>query len=194
MLRPADKQGAIMPGLPARRSIRLRGFDYRADAAYFVTIVTFRRACLLGAVVDGSIRLSTVGELVEAGRRAVVQFSPQLRLDSSVVMPNHIHGTLVVGDNPRAKHSLAANASPLHRPAPKGTHGGSISAIVQNFKSTTTRRVHSLTTTKGLRLWQRGFYDHVIRDEPDLDRIRRYIEENPLRWALDEENPASRTT
>jgi REP element-mobilizing transposase RayT len=178
-----------MPSLPERRSVRLRGFDYRADAAYFVTIVTFGRTSLLGAVVDGSIRLSAVGELVEAGWGAVAQSSPHVRLDSFVVMPNHIHGVLVVEDNPRAKHSRVANASPLHRPPPKGTPGGSISAIVQNFKATTTRRVHSLPTTKGLRLWQRGFYDHVIRDETDLARIRVYIEDNPLRWAQDEENP-----
>ena len=178
-----------MHGLPVRRSIRLRGFDYRAKGAYSVTIVTSYRACLLGEVVDERVHLTTIGEVVEAGWRTIPEFSPHVRLDSFVVMPNHVHGLLVLEDNPRAKHSPEANASPLHRFRPKGTQGGSISAIVQTFKATTTRRVRSLPGLMGLRLWQRGFYDHVIRDDEELNRIRRYIEENPLRWALDKENP-----
>jgi len=176
-------------GLPVRRSVRLRGFDYRSVGAYFITICTYRRACIFAEIVNDATVLSVAGEVVESGWRAIPRFSPDVGLDLFVVMPNHVHGILVLGEGFREKHSPEANASPLHRFRPKGTQGGSISAIVQTFKATTTRRVRSLPGLMGLRLWQRGFYDHVIRDDEELNRLRYYIEENPLRWGLDEENP-----
>jgi REP element-mobilizing transposase RayT len=172
----------------------LRGFDYRAQGAYFVTIVTFSRACLLGAVVNDHVRLTTVGEAVQSGWLASDGNSPRVGHDLFVVMPNHIHGILVLAEAYRAKHPPQADTSPLHPSPPRGTAPGSISAIVQSFKAVTSRRIRSLPNMEGVRVWQRGFYDHIIRDDAELNRLRRYIEENPLRWAIDEENPASRKT
>ncbi|HLE23939.1 MAG TPA: transposase [Anaerolineales bacterium] len=98
-------------------------------------------------------------------------------------MPNHIHGILILRRGVGAKH-----ASPL-RIRGRGTRPGSLAAIMQSFKSAATRAVNMTQGTQGEHLWQRGYYEHVIRDEEDLNRLRRYIEENPQRWGLDEENP-----
>jgi REP element-mobilizing transposase RayT len=178
-----------MQDRPVRRSIRLKGFDYRSTGAYFVTICTFKRLCLFGEVADDAVMLTAVGRIVESGWRAIPAFFPQVNLGLFIVMPNHLHGIIDLEDV-RAKHPHAADASPLHRSRPKGTGRGSVSAVMQSFKATAARRVRSIPGMDDLRLWQRGFHDHVVRNAEDLDRIRRYIEENPLRWALDEENPA----
>ena len=178
-----------MADRPVRRSIRLRGLDYRSPGAYVITVCSFHRACLFGEIVRDQLQPNSIGEIVKEVWRAIPTFFPHLDLDAYVVMPNHVHGILILKEGPRAKHPPEADASPLHRRRPKGTQRGSISAIVQTFKAATTRGVHSLPGMKGLRLWQRGLYDHIIRNDAELNRVRRYIEENPLRWALDEENP-----
>ncbi|HKY84064.1 MAG TPA: transposase [Anaerolineales bacterium] len=177
-----------MRELPVRRSIRLRGFDYRDGGGYFVTICTFRRACVLAEIEAGRVRLTAVGGVVESVWRTLPGFFPHVDLDAYVVMPNHLHGILVLRDTHRAKHPPQADASPLHGSRPRGTTAGSLSAIVQAFKALTTRRVRSITRMERIHLWQPGFYDRVVRDEEEFNRIRRYIEENPLRWALDREN------
>jgi REP element-mobilizing transposase RayT len=142
--------------------------------------------------VNDAAVLSVAGEVVESGWRAIPRFSPDVGLDLFVVMPNHVHGILVLGEGFRAMHPPEADTSPLRPSRPKGAQAGSMSAILQSFKATTSRRVRSLPELQGVRLWQRGFYDHIIRDEAELNRLRRYIEENPLRLALDEENPHRR--
>jgi REP element-mobilizing transposase RayT len=177
-----------MHGLPVRRSIRLMGFDYRDAGAYFVTICTFRRACVLADVVDDRVSLTAVGSVVESAWRTIPGYFPHFGLEGYVVMPNHLHGILVLQDAHRAKHPPKADASPLQPPRSKGTQPGSVQAVIQTFKAISTRRFHALPGMKLNRLWQRGFYDHVIRDEAELNRIRAYVEENPLRWALDREN------
>jgi len=170
-------------GLPVRRSVRLRGFDYRAKGAYFITICTRNRECLLGSVVSDNIVLSPIGEVVAAAWHAIPRHFPTVELGAFIVMPNHVHGILVLRDV-GAKH-----ASPLHLP-PRGTSPGSLAAILQSFKSAASRGVNQQQGTPGRKLWQRGFYDHVIRDDEELNRLRRCIEDNLLRWALDEENPS----
>jgi REP element-mobilizing transposase RayT len=139
--------------------------------------------------MDEGVKLSDEGRIVGEAWLALPRHYPSLALDSFVVMPNHVHGILVLEEGFRAMHPPQADVSPLRPSRPKGTPAGSVSAILQSFKATTSRRVRSLPELQGVRLWQRGFYDHVIRDDAELNRLRRYIEENPLRWALDEENP-----
>ena len=172
-----------MPGLPVRRSVRLRGHDYREAGAYFVTVCTLRRACLFGEIVDDHLQLSPIGEIVAAAWTSTPGHFPGIDLDAVVVMPNHVHGIILIVDSVGAKH-----ASPL-RVSPRGTSSGSLAAIVQSFKSAATRSVNLSRKTLGFTLWQRGYYEHVVRDDEELNRIRRYIEDNPLRWALDRENP-----
>jgi REP element-mobilizing transposase RayT len=175
-------EGESLESLPVRRSIRLRGFDYRSHGAYFVTIMVEGRACLLGKSVDDGVSLGRVGQIVERVWSEIPAHFPRVGLDAFVVMPNHVHGILLL-EGVGAKH-----ASPLHH-LPRGAVPRSLAAIVQSFKSASTRKVNLHRATPGARLWQRGYYEHVVRSGEDLKRLRAYIDENPLRWALDEENP-----
>ncbi len=175
-----------MKSTGGRRSIRLLGCNYSGPGGYFVTICTRQRKCLLE---DERIRC-----IVEAGWRAIPTHFLRIDLDEWVIMPNHIHGILLIsrgeafaanaGIHPSAP---LAKASPLRRAC--GTQRGSLGAVIQNFKSVTTRRIHQARLVTGLPIWQRNYYEHVIRDDRDLLRVRRYIADNPLAWDLDEENP-----
>jgi putative transposase len=171
-----------------RRSIRLPGYDYAQPGAYFVTICTHDRECDLGEIVDGRAILSPFGEVADECWRDLPSHFPRLLLDRFAVMPNHVHGIIIsVGathasplrGDPRASPPCvdpcadALCVDPHASPLPVGTpaHGprsGSVAAIVGSFKSATTRRVNRIRGTPQAPFWQRGYYEHVIRDEGDL--------------------------
>ncbi len=160
-----------------RRSIRLRGYDYTACGAYFVTICMHRYACLLGTVVDGEMRLNACGRAVEECWEAIPQHCAHVELDAFVVMPNHMHGIIVITAQP-VVGTMAAD----HR-RPNGLPRGSLGAVVGAFKAASAKRVNELRHSAGVPVWHRGYYEHIIRDAHALDRIRLYIETNPKRWA-----------
>ncbi|PIU54770.1 MAG: hypothetical protein COS88_06605 [Chloroflexi bacterium CG07_land_8_20_14_0_80_51_10] len=170
-----------------RRSIRLKGYDYSQAGAYFVTICTKDRGCLFGEIIDGEMVLNPFGEVVQACWDDLPRHYPHVELDAFVIMPNHLHGIIIIR---RGEAFVPSNASPLH---PHGTQPGSLGAIIQNFKSVSTRKINRSTRNPGNKSWQRNYYEHVIRNEKSLNTIRCYIIENPLRWADDPENPASIT-
>ena len=197
-----------------RRSIRLKGYDYALPGAYFVTICTHRHRCILGEIVNSRMVLSDCGHTVAACWREIPAHFAHLELDEWVVMPNHIHGIIVIVDDPRGrgeaflesnyaekgtahgKESLrtdrsSRNASPLlpKPPYPCGPPSCSLGSIVGNFKSVTTRRINRIRKTPGVPVWQRSYYERVIRNERELNAVRQYIRENPARWAEDRENP-----
>jgi putative transposase len=193
----ADSVGAVDAsplhrgmGRHHRRSIRLEGYDYAQPGAYFITICTQDRVCLFGDIVDGVMRLNQTGEIVRQCWMAIPEHFPHAMLDEFVVMPNHVHGIIVVGEMPNVG---ATHASPLPlappRVRPHGPHRQSVGSIVGSFKSAATRRMNEYRGTSGTTVWQRNYYEHIIRTEDSLDRIRRYIAENPARWAVDRENP-----
>ena len=170
-----------------RRSIRLSGYDYSQPGAYFVTICTHAGECLLGEVGSGVVALSIYGKIAEAVWRALPKHFAWIEIDALVVMPNHIHVVVAIferasGGTPTGHQ---ASASIIH-----GTDRGSLGAIVQNFKSVVARRINQVRHTPGAPVWQRNYYEHVIRTSADLERVRQYIAENPLRWELDEQNPS----
>ena len=172
-----------------RRSIRLRGYDYAQAGAYFVTICTQNRECMFGDVVEGQIALADPGRMVESAWRDLPEHYPGVALDEFVVMPNHLHGIIIlVGAGPRA--------CPDKPRQPQGVAPTlSLPDVVHRFKSLTTARYRREVRECGWqpfadRLWQRNYYEHVVRDAGELDRVRQYIAENPLRWDHDPENPA----
>lgn len=185
------------PARHHRQSIRLRGYDYTQAGAYFVTIVVRDRECLLGNIVDGEMRLNDYGRIVAAEWRKIPARFPHVTTDASIVMPNHLHGIVVINGRGEvgAMHPPATSSNPLRLSAdasplpPTGTVPGSLGAIIQNFKSTSSRQVNALRQTSGLPLWQRNYFERIIRNERELNRIREYIVNNPLRWALDTEHP-----
>ncbi len=178
--------------MPRRRPMRLRHFDYASPAAYFVTICTRDRLCILGEVVNGIVSLNENGRLVQRAWKNLPNHYPHVEIDCWVIMPNHIHGILVLtgkgGNRVGTKGRAGLKPAPTEgRAAPHG-----LPEVVRAFKTFSARRINLHRGTSGSSLWQRGYFEHVIRSESSLNRIRRYIVENPLRWDEDLENPAVR--
>ena len=145
---------------------------------YFVTACTSRREMLFGEVLDGKVRLNDAGRRVERVWAELPLHYASAQTDAFIVMPNHVHGIIVL-------HRPAVVGAGL-KPAPTRRHG--LPEIMRGFKTFSARRVNELRPTSGT-VWQRGYYEHVIRSGEVLDCVRRYIAENPARWGADRENP-----
>jgi putative transposase len=158
-----------------RRSIRLPGYDYRRAGAYYVTICVHQRRHLFGSVVEEGMILNEAGKLVESQWLALPGYFPFVALDLFVVMPDHMHGIIWIGEG--AYDPTTPLKQGFAPPAPQ-----SLSAIMRSFKSVTARKLrrHDPSANK---IWQRDVYEHILRDEDDLQRRRVYIAENPQRWA-----------
>ena len=183
-----------------RRSIRLQGYDYTKAGAYYVTICTQGRVCLFAEVWDEMVRLNSFGKIIQVCWDDLMRHFLHVRLDSFVVMPNHVHGIIITKDCDDSRGEAFVNqgqsVSSLHSdtnasPLPHGTRSGSLGAIIQNFKSVSTRKVNKMKKTYRNSLWQRNYYEHIIRNEKSLNTIRRYIKFNPLMWAYDSDNPGA---
>jgi putative transposase len=182
------------PNQHRRQSIRLRGWDYTTPGAYFITICTHQRENLLAEA-----RFKAIVEnawLAIPGHHQ----ARHVLLDEWVVMPNHLHGILILTDDGRGEvgavgarqlgdAAICKSIPTSNCLAPTGhMKPGSIGAIVGNFKSLTARRINALRRTFGGPVWQRGYYDRMVRDERELNAIRAYIDDNPRRWAEDRDN------
>jgi len=179
---------------PRRKPMRLKGWDYRRPGAYFVTICTHRRKCLFGRVVDDAMRLNACGEIAKTCWQAIPDHYAMARIDEYVIMPNHVHG-IVFHEIDLASLVGARHAVPLHG-SPYDETGGfgqpdpdSLSTIIRSYKSSVTRYINQYCGTPGERVWQRGYYDHIVRDAADLAAVCRYIRDNPLAWELGWEPP-----
>jgi len=178
---------------PHRHSIRLPGYDYSQEGAYFVTIVTHNRRCLFGRVRNGEMEMNEVGKMLEKVWMEMPEHFDGVYVDMFVVMPNHIHGIIEIESVNRILGVEARHAVPLPRHIDnfeafgKPVHG-SIPTIIRSFKSAATKRYHEMTNTQNNHLWQRNYYEHIIRNEQDMLAITDYIISNPLNWEKDEEN------
>ena len=170
------------PEIHRRRSVRLKTHDYTEPGASFVTICTWKRECLLGEVRDGKVILSGLGEVVREEWLRTALARPLVTLDEFAIMPNHIHGIVSIRDEGKAR--LAPTTARFRRPLP-----GSLPVIVGAVKSACTNRINVMRQTPGLSLWQRNYYEHVVRSESELARVREYIVMNPTCWDEDSENP-----
>ena len=180
----------IMTLRPKRRkSLRLSGYNYARAGAYFVTICANARKNLFGTIVKDEMHLNETGCMIDTCWQELASYYPEVKLDYFTVMPNHIHGIIfIVGaGSPRPEMPL----TPLDGETPPLPRYPNLSKIIGYFKYQSTKQVNKAYQTPGTKLWQRGFYDHVIRDEDSLNRIRAYIETNPLRCHLDRENPVA---
>jgi putative transposase len=171
--------------LPNRRSIRARDYDYAQNGAYFVTICVAQRLCLFGDVTDGEMRYTTIGQVVESAWQNLPHHTPGLILDALVVMPNHLHGIVILPGAP--------STNMLRENMPRGPQRRSLGAVVGGFKSAVSRQVSADNLSLIRPLWQRNYYERIIRNDRELDSIRRYIEANPARWADDPDHPRFRT-
>lgn len=175
---------------PNRQSIRLPGYNYALPGAYFVTICTHHRQHLFGVVENGQVILSDWGHVAAAQWLLLPEHFPRVRIDEHVFMPNHMHGILWI-DKDRAsaelEHPVAVSlpAPRANDNRPNGAAAGSLGAIIGTFKSVTTRRINQLRRAPGMPVWQRNYFEHIVRTEEALQRIRSYIIDNPSRWIVD---------
>ncbi|MSP39124.1 MAG: transposase [Deltaproteobacteria bacterium] len=173
----------IRPEIRRRQSIRLQDYDYALAGAYFITMVTQDRKCLFGEIVDGEIKLNDCGHIVQDEWEKSAQIRNEIELDAFVVMPNHVHGIVVIADGMRR----ATGRSPLQ----VGPAKRSVGAFVAGFKASVSQRINAARGMRGVSVWQRNYFEHVIRSEASLKRIRQYILDNPMSWEFDRENPAT---
>ncbi len=180
------------PDIHHRRSIRLKGYDYSQKGYYFVTICIQNRECLLGQSINNTIFLNDAGLMVQNIWNTLPDHYAGVGIDSYIIMPNHIHGIIIltVGAGPRA---CPCRANPLQGEPPGGTTM-KLPDIIHRFKSLTTNIYHKSVIQHNWppfpgKLWQRNYYDHIIRNDLELSQIREYIINNPVKWELDKENP-----
>ncbi|NCJ08257.1 transposase [Synechococcales cyanobacterium C] len=165
-------------GRRRRKLLRLQDYDYTRSGAYFVTICVKDRVCLFGEVVDGEMHPNAYGEIVQAVWDGLPDHYDHVVLDAFVVMPNHIHSIIILD----AETTTISSRDEMSK-----RHG--LSEIVRAFKTFSARRINELRQCSGVPVWQRNYYEHIIRNEESLNRIRGYITENPIRWSKDREGP-----
>ncbi|MBI4773636.1 MAG: transposase [Deltaproteobacteria bacterium] len=169
-----------------RRSLRLPGYDYSQAGAYCVTVCGHERALLFGDVLNKQMVLNDSGRMVaECWNDIPIQFS-HVELDEFVVMPNHIHGIVLIRGRGRGVLQYA--------PTGPRSLSQTIGAILRGFKSVATSRVNESGNTPGAKLWQRDYYEHIIRNDEELNRVRESINDNPAEGEFDRENPTGLPT
>ncbi|MDF1580358.1 MAG: hypothetical protein P1P74_06210 [Desulfuromonadales bacterium] len=186
---------AYNPDIHHRRSIRLRDFDYSGGGAYFVTLCVHGRECLFGEVADGEMRLSDAGRMVTTVWDSLPHRYPGLGIDVCVVMPNHLHGIVIINDPVRAIHELPGCESvnpvrAIHELPLRSRRTMTLPKVVGFLKMNTAKQINQMRDTPGTPVWQRNYYERVIRSEREWNAIRQYIADNPAKWADDENHPA----
>lgn len=197
-----------------RRSIRLKGYDYSQEGAYYVTIVTWRRDFLFGEIVNQEMMLSQYGEIVQKWWQEIPVHFSNVETGAFVIMPNHVHGIIYIFEERRGTASY-----PKGVPVPEDDGENSISQnddmsgenlggetpplrgfdgiptlgqIIAYFKYQSTKEMNKADNTGTVtKFWQRNYYEHIIRDETDLQNKTDYIESNPRLWDEDDENPVN---
>lgn len=182
-----------------RRSIRLKGYNYSREGVYFVNLCCRQRACLFGEIVAGEMHLNALGAAVAACWWVIPDHFPHAALDAFVVMPNHLHGIIVLtgngvaaidgGDGNGANVDEANVYSPLHKPLPLRSPSLTIGSIVRGFKIGVGKWLRAQGSDT--QIWQRNYYEQIVRDDTGLQRVRQYIADNPARWDDDAEHPAN---
>ncbi len=244
--RPENDKMTYDPEKHHRKSVRLREYDYSKPNAYFITICTYNKECIFGAIINGEMQLNAYGKIVENEWLKTPTIRPYVLLDKYIIMPNHIHGIIIIDGvamcrdtvpvsscatvevaetripvSPRATEDVAQSRIPPFEQfcrdtvpvSPRATvevaesripriptfeqfgrpTSHSIPTIIRSFKATTTKQIREIQKTHCQTVWQPRFYEHIIRNPHELDQTREYIIYNPLKWALDSENPDNKT-
>ncbi len=169
-----------------RRSIRLSHFDYSSEGAYFITICTENRRTIFGQVVDGFVALTRIGQVLSDEWFIVPGLRPEIVCDEFVIMPNHFHAIVFIQKVEQRPISTFSTRVGAHGNAPCVRQPRSIGSFVSGFKGSVTRAARWITSDPNFVVWQRNYYEHIIRNEADLAEKREYIRNNPLKWELDE--------
>lgn len=181
-----------------RRSIRLKGYDYTQAGGYYVTIVAWHRELLFGEIVNAEMVLSRYGEIVQKWWNEITSHFPNVETGAFVVMPNHVHGIIFILERRGAvpapndniiQYAQGGETPPLQSStAFQGTP--TLGQIIAYFKYQSSKKMNAVENTGTVtKFWQRNYYEHILRDETDLQNKTDYIEANPLLWDQDDENP-----
>ncbi len=168
----------------------MHGYDYSQPGWYFVTICVKNWKCIFGKIDIGEMILNEYGNIVKDTWYDLPNHNFNVELDEFIIMPNHIHGIIVLNYNINNKNNVVGTGSepvPTNTSINKKHHG--LSEIIRQFKTFSSKRINHKRKTIGKPLWQRSFYDHIIRNEKSLNNIREYIRINPLKWEIDNNNP-----
>lgn len=178
------------PAKHHRRSIRLKGYDYSQAGFYFVTLCCYKRQCLFGEIIDGVMQLNQYGGIVAETYNWLSFRYPYVHLDEWIIMPNHFHGIIVLTDKScrgisrnaptiNTQHQLI-NSEPKRKP---------LGRLIGAFKTVSTKNINLIRNAPGTLVWQRNYYEHIIRNEKSLNKIRQYIINNPSSWHHDQLHP-----
>lgn len=179
-----------------RRSIRLKNYDYSSNGAYFITLVTKNRDNIFGEIINGEMNLNNLGDIVFQELIRTSEIRENIILDEFVIMPNHFHCVLFI-DNKEKEGRM--QYAPTNKENKFRSPSNNLGSIIRGLKSSITKRyldkVSSCTgvSNKTLKesIWERNYYEHIIRNENALNNIRKYIKENPIKWSIDRENKDS---
>ena len=167
-----------------RKSIRLLGYDYSEPGGYFITISTFQHIELFGIIIGQAIQLNPYGIIAQEEWLRTTEIRPGIVLDEFVFMPDHMHAIILIIDPDVGAHSCAPLQKQLNSPPKQNSRlyrpPKSLGSLVAGYKSKVTSRINALRNTLGETVWQRNYYEHIIRSEKELDDIRLYIQGNPV--------------
>ncbi|MEL6248944.1 MAG: transposase [Cyanobacteria bacterium J06627_15] len=165
-----------------RRSIRLKGYDYASSDVYFVTICAYERRCIFGDIWNRRTVTNVLGEIATDCWREIPAHFPHIRTDEFVVMPNHVHGLLVLDDKLWQNSEKPEYIAEFGKAVP-----GSIPTVIRTYKAAVTRQIREIQACR-VRVWQRGYHERIVRNDNALHRVRRYILNNPMMWNRDRLN------
>ncbi len=180
-------------------SSRLKRYDYTQPGAYFVTICTYARICFFGEIKDAKMFLNKYGEIVHSCWNEIPRHFPHVRSAPFVVMPNHVHGIIIISKwslstapYVETRHAVSkTNVSQSTREAFQKPVLNSLPTIIRSFKSAVTKRLNESGEYLPATIWQRNYYEHVIRNEKELNLAIEYINSNPVKWVMDKDNPVN---
>lgn len=170
-----------------RRSIRLPQYDYSQSGFYFVTICTYKKQCLFGTIKEGKIYLNNIGKIVAQEWLKSSQIRKEIELDQWIIMPNHLHGIVIIikdNDDEIKEKETNNHQNKIAQQKPK-----SLSSFIGGFKSSVTKRIKEICLESNPCVWQRNYYETIIRNEKHLWQIQQYIQANPFKWDEDPEKP-----
>lgn len=189
-----------------KNSLRLESYDYSWFGAYFITICSYKKEEIFGEIENGLMLLNNVGKIVQTSWHQIPKNYKNIKLDDFVIMPNHIHGIIriveAIHESPKIKRPI--HESSEDNPSQNNIKQNSgvirelplrierrkmlISKIIGRFKMNSSKLINDIHNSKGSHVWQRSYYDHIIRNDNDLNNIKQYIQNNPLNWIKDKNN------
>ena len=184
------------PEIHHRRSTRIKGYDYSQAGLYFITLCTYKRICLFGEIINMKMVLNEYGRIAEEELIKTSKMRPNIKLEAFIIMPNHIHGIIEIKGGRGTTHCDKGMTphvrGTMHRAHMEERFGkptsNTIPTIIRGYKSSVTKQINTMRKQHGVPVWQRNYYEHIIRNEKMHQQISEYIRNNPLQWADDKYN------